>query len=73
MKKTAVLTVGLGAALASSDDPGVVDVGTAVLGIGLAQAVGFFAADTPKKPEPAVVGRAKAIALNDAAVMGMIK
>lgn len=73
MKKTAVLTVGLGAALASSDDPGVVDVGTAVLGIGLAQAVGLFAADTPRKPEPAVVGRANVIALNDAAVMGMIK
>lgn len=70
MNKTAVLTVGIGAALASSDDPGVVDVGTAVLGIGLAQAIGLFAAEPPQKLDPLVAGRASVIALNDAAVMG---
>lgn len=69
MSKTAVITVGLGAALASSDDPGVVDVGTAVMGIGIAQAVGLFTTAKPQKPEPAVVSRASAIALNDAAIM----
>lgn len=70
MKKTAVLTVGLGAALASSDDPGVVDVGTAVLGIGLAQAVGLFTAEPQKKLDPVVATRAAVIAQTDAAFMG---
>lgn len=70
MKKVAILTVGIGAALASSDDPGVVDVGTAVLGIGLAQAIGLFAAEPPAKLDPVVKERANVIALNDAAVMG---
>lgn len=73
MNKSAVVTVGLGAALASSDDPAVVDVGTAVLGIGLAQAVGLFTTDRPAKPDVSVVQRASAIQLNDAALMEKYK
>lgn len=73
MKKTTVITVGLGAALATSEDPAVVDVGTAVLGIGLAQAVGLFTTERPAKPAPAVVARASVIQLNDNAIMEAIR